>query len=156
MLNINFLLVSHSIHYRATCKLIVRRQQYHWGLVILTLLGIILSIGLVTNASFFAQAVDRVILTQNLAEFTRVTGRPPFSTDVYVFPSTRSPLTLEDAERISRQIADILSKEVGLPLRHMGIEISSGTMLLQPEPGSDLYAQGKDLLGSVSVEYIAN
>ena len=136
--------------------LILRRQQYHWGLVIMALLGIILSVGMVTNASFFSQAVDRVILEQNLAEFTRVTGRPPFSTNVYVFPSNRSPLTLEDSERISRQIADILASEVGLPLRHLGIEISSGTMLLQPEPGSDLYGQGKDLLGSVSVVYIAN
>ena len=136
--------------------LIVRRQQYHWGLVIMALLGIILSVGMVTNASFFSQAVDRVILVQNLAEFTRVTGRPPFSTNVYVFPSNRSPLILEDSERISRQIADILASEVGLPLRHLGIEISSGTMLLQPEPGSELYGQGKDLLGSVSVVYIAN
>lgn len=78
------------------------------------------------------------------------------STDVYVFPSNRNPLTLEDSERLSRQIADTLATEVGLPLRHSGIEISSGTMLLQPEPGSDLYGLGKELLGSVSAEYIAN
>ena len=62
--------------------LIVRRQQYHRGLVIMSLLGIILSVGLDTNASFLSQAVDRVILVQNLAEFSRVTGRPPFSTNV--------------------------------------------------------------------------
>jgi len=136
--------------------LIFRRVQYHKGLAILTLLGIILSIGLVTNASFFAQAVDRVILNQNFAEFTRLTGRPPFSTNVYVFPSNRSPLTLEDSEKISEQIADILATEVGLPLRHLGIELSSGTMILQPEPGSELYDQGKDLLGSVNAVYFAN
>jgi len=122
----------------------------------MTLLGIILSIGLVTNASFFAQAVDRVILLQNFAEFTRITGRPPFSTNVYVFPSNRSPLTLEDSERLSVQVADIMVKEVGLPLNYLGIELSSGAMILQPEPGSELYAQGKDLLGSVSAVYIAN
>jgi putative ABC transport system permease protein len=136
--------------------LIFRRVQYHKGLVIMTLLGIILSVGLVTNASFFSQAVDRVILLQNFAEFTRLTGRPPFSTNVYVFPSNRSPLTLEDSERLSKQIADILASEVGLPLRHLGIELSSGTMILQPEPGSELYDQGIDLLGSVGAVYIAN
>lgn len=135
--------------------LIVRRMQYHRGLVILALLGVIFSVGLVTNASFFSQAVDRVILEQNLAEFSRVTGRPPFSTNVYVFPSNRSPITLEDSEKVSRQIGDTLSSAVGLPLRQLGLEISSGTMLLQPAPGSDLYGQGKDLLGSVSIEYIA-
>ena len=135
--------------------LIVRRQQYHLGLGILALLGVILSVGLVTNASFFSQAVDRVILEQNLAEFSRVTGRPPFSTNVYVFPSERTPLTLQDSEKITSQIGDALSSEVGLPLRQLGLEISSGTMLLQPEPGSDLYGQGKDLLGTVSIVYIA-
>ena len=134
--------------------LILRRQQYHRGLVILSLLGVILSVGLVTNASFFAQAVDRVILEQNLAEFSRVTGRPPFSTNVYVFPSARRPLTLQDAETISRQIGGTLASSVGLPLRQLGLEISSGTMILQPTPGSDLYGEGMGLLGSVSVNYI--
>ena len=136
--------------------LIARRQQYHRGLALLALLGVILSVGLVTNASFFSQAVDRVILEQNLAEFSRETGRPPFSTNVYVFPSERSPLTLPDSERISGQIGAALSSEVGLPLRHLGLEISSGTMLLQPVPGSDLYGQGRDLLGSVSIIYMAD
>ena len=135
--------------------LIWRRQQYHRGLVMLAFVGVILSVGLVTNASFFAQAVDRVILEQNLAEFSHVTGRPPFSTNVYVFPSVRNRLTLEDSEKLAQQIGDTLSTSVGLPLRQRGLEISSGTMLLQPAPGSELYAQGKDLLGSVSVNYIA-
>ena len=136
--------------------LILRRQQYHRGMVLLALLGIILSVGLVTNASFFSQAVDRVILEQNLAEFSRVTGRPPFSTNVYVFPSERNPLTLQDSERISGQIGEALSSEVGLPLRQIGLEISSGTMLLQPQSGSDLYGQGNTLLGSVDIVYIAD
>ncbi|HLE91945.1 MAG TPA: ABC transporter permease [Anaerolineales bacterium] len=136
--------------------LIARRQQYHRGLVLLALLGVILSVGLVTNASFFSQAVDRVILEQNLAEFSRETGRPPFSTNVYVFPSAQTPLTLQDSERMSRQIGDALSSEVALPLRQLGLEISSGSMLLQPVPSSDLYGQGRDLLGSVSIIDVAD
>src|SRR5262245_54600894 len=135
--------------------LIVRRQQYHRGLVLLALLGIILSVGLVTNASFFAQAVDRVILEQNLAAFSLETGRPPFSTNVYVFPSARAPLTLQNSERISGRIGQALSSEVGLPLRQLRLEISSGTMLLQPAPGSEQSAQGSDLLGDVRIIYMA-
>ena len=136
--------------------LIARRQQYHRGLVLLALLGVVLSVGLVTNASFFSQAVDRIILQQNLAEFSRETGRPPFSTNVYVFPSERNPLTLQDSERLSAQVGDALASEVGLPLRQLGLEISSGTILLQPAPGSDLYGQGRDLLGSVSIIHMAD
>jgi len=136
--------------------LILRRQQYHSGLVILALLGIILSVGMVTNASFFSQAVDRTILLQNLSEFSRVTGRPPLSTNVYVFPSVRNPLTLEDSETLSRTIGDTLASSVGLPLRQLGIEISSGTMLLQLKPDSDLSEQGRNLLGTVNAVYVAN
>jgi putative ABC transport system permease protein len=136
--------------------LIFRRQQYHRGLVILSLLGIILSVGLITNASFFSQAVDRVILQQNLTEFSQETGRPPFSTNVYVFPSQRNPLTLEQAEQLSDQIGDTLSSSVGLPLRQLGLEISSGTMLLQPKPDSDLDGQITDMLASVNAVYIAD
>ncbi len=136
--------------------LIARRQQYHRGLVLLALLGVVLSVGLVTNASFFSQAVDRVILQQNLAEFSRETGRPPFSTNVYVFPSERSPLTLQDSERLAGQIGEVLSSEVGLPLRQLGLELSSGTMLIQPAPGSELYGEGRDMLGSLSAVYMAH
>lgn len=135
--------------------LIFRHQQYHRELLLMALFGIILSIGLVTNASFFARAVDRVILTQNLAEFSRVTGRPPFSTNVYVFPSTRNPVTLQDSEKLSHQIADVLVSEVNLPLRQLGVAISSGSMLLQPEPNSELYTQATELLGNINAVYIA-
>ena len=136
--------------------LVARRQLYHRGLTLLALLGVILAVGLVTNASFFSQAVDRVILEKNLSEFSRVTGRPPFSTNVYTFPSEQMPLTLQDSETLSGQIGEALSSEVGLPLRHLGLEISSGTMLLQPVPGSDLYGQGSDILASVTIVYVAD
>jgi putative ABC transport system permease protein len=136
--------------------LVMRRQRYRLGMVVMALLGIILSVGLVTNASFFSEGVDRVILLQNLAEFSRVTGRPPFSTNVYIFPSNRRPLTLEDAESLSPHIADILASEVGLPLRQLGIQVSSGTLLLQPMPESELYEGGRDLLGSVNAVYVAD
>lgn len=134
--------------------LLARRQRFHAGMVILALLGIILAVGLVTNASFFSEGVDRVILTQNLAEFSRVTGRPPFSTNVYIFPSQRFPITLQNAEQMSGHIGEILSSEVGLPLRQLGLTISSGKMLLQPPQGSALYEQGIDYLGSLKGVYV--
>ena len=136
--------------------LIARRLRYHAPMTLLALLGIILSIGLVTNASFFAEGVDRVILLQNLAEFSQETGRPPFSTNVYVFPSNRMPVTLETSEQLSKHIGDVLASEVGLPLRRLASLVSSGTMILQPEIGSELYGQGQDYLGSVRAVYIAD
>ena len=136
-------------------SLVLKRQRHNLGLTLLALLDIILAVGLVTNASFFSQAMDRVILTQELNAFSSVTGRPPFSTSAYVFPSRRYPMSLEDAEQVSRHVAGTLSGEVGLPVRQMGIQMSGGDMMLQPGPGSELYAEGQDYLGDVEVVYIA-
>ena len=136
--------------------LLASRLRFHAAMTTLTLLGIILAVGLVTNASFFAEGVDRVILLQNLSEFSRVTGRPPFSTNVYFFPSNRFPIKLEDSEQLSQHIGEILSSEVGLPLRHLGLQVSSGNMILQPEIDSDLYGQDQEFLGSVNALYVAD
>jgi putative ABC transport system permease protein len=136
-------------------KLIIKRQRHYLGLTLLALLGIILAVGLVTNAHFFSQAVDRVILMQELAEFSRITGRPPFSTSAYIFPSSRNPVKLEDAERLADHVAGTLSGEVGLPVRYLGMQVSSGGMMLQPAAQSELYGGGH-YLGDVSLVYIAN
>jgi putative ABC transport system permease protein len=136
--------------------LVLKRQRHNLGLTLLALFGIILTVGLVTNASFFSQAVDKVILLQELGDFSRVTGRPSFSTSAYVFPSRRSPITLENAEQLSRHVAETLSTEVGLPLRHVGLEVSSGSMMLRPGAESALYAEDQGFLEDVEVVYIAD
>ncbi len=136
--------------------LVLKRQRHNYGLTLLALLGVILTVGLVTNASFFAQAVDKVILLQELGEFSRVTGRPPFSTAAYIFPSRRNPLTLENAEQLSRHIAGTLSGEVGLPVRHIGLEVSSGSMMLRSGTATGIYAGEQGFLRDVEVVYIAD
>ncbi len=140
----------------AVINLILKRQRHNLSLTLLALLNIVLAVGLVTNASFFSQAVDRVILAQELDDFSRVTGRPPFSTSAYVFPSRRAPITLEDAEQASDHVAGTLGGEVGLPVRHLGLEVSSGGMMLRPSAGSDLYTEDADYLGNVELVYVAN
>ncbi len=134
---------------------IVKRQRHYLGLSLLALLNIILAVGLITNASFFAEAVDRVVLLQELKDFSSATNRPPFSTSVYVFPSRRQPLTLENAEQLANHIGQTIAGEVGLPLRHLGTEVSSGSLTLLPDPSSTLFA-GKETLGTIETVYIAN
>ena len=135
--------------------LVLKRQWHHPMLTLLALLGVILTVGLITSASFFAQAVDKVILLQELAEFTHVTKRPPFSTRVYTFPSARFPMSIEDGEELADHVAGTLSAEVGLPLTHLGLEVDSGNMLLQPAEGSSLYDAGKTHIDTLSLVYIA-
>ena len=137
-------------------KLLFKRQRHYLGLSLLALLDIILAVGLVTNASFFTQAVDRVVLLQELNEFTRVTGRPPFSTSIYVFPSRRNPVTLQNAEDIQKHVSGTLSSEVGLPLQSVNLQMSSGGLMMQAPPDSPMYVEGKSYLGNVEAVYIAN
>ena len=73
-----------------------RRLRYHAGLSLLSLLGFVLAIALVSSAAFFSNAVDTVIMRQELAEYSRVTGRPALSSRIYSPSSRVVPLTLED------------------------------------------------------------
>ncbi len=133
----------------------IERLVHHPGLTFLALLGVILAVGLVSNAAFFAQAVDQVILDQELAEFSRMTGRPPFSTSVYTFPTSESPISVALGEELSQNVASTLSAEVGLPVEHLRMQIHSGNMMLQPPEGETQYAAG-DFLGSVDIAYVEN
>jgi putative ABC transport system permease protein len=128
-------------------KLILKRQRHHLRLTLLALLNIILAVGLVTNSYFFSQAVDRVILNQELDKFSSGTGRPPFATSIYIFPSTRIPMTLENVEQASADIANTLSSEVGLPLRLFVTQVSSGGLMLQT-------VENRDYLGDTELLYI--
>ncbi len=125
-------------------------------LSLLTLIGMILAVGLLTSAGFFSQAVDRVILQQELDELSRVTGRIPFSTRVYFQPSSRRPITLVDAENVGRSIADTISSEIDLPLGHLGIQVESGGLMLIPAVDDQRYQSSNSFLDTVNVTYVAD
>ena len=136
-------------------RFVLKRQYHHPGITLLALLGVVLAVSLVTNASCFSQASAQLILNQKLAEFSRMTGRPAFSTTAYTFPSSRQPITVEMAEQAASDVANTLASEVGLPLKHLGIQVESGGMMLQPQEGSTLY-DGQSYLGSIDLAYIAD
>lgn len=136
-------------------SLAIRRLRHHPGLSMLALLGVVLAVGLVTSASFFAQAVDQVILTRELEEYTRVTKRPPFSTRVFSFSSPGYPLTVAIAEEQGQNVANTIAAEVGLPVREIGIQLDSNIMSMFPPPDSLQYDPSR-ALQDVHLIYIAN
>jgi putative ABC transport system permease protein len=135
-------------------RFVLKRQYHHPGVTLLALLGIVLAVGLVTNVSCFSQASTQLILNQKLAEFSHMTGRPAFSTTAYTLPSSRQPISVEAAEQAASDVANTLVSEVGLPLKHLGVQVESGGMMLQPQEGSVLYG-GESYLGSIDLAYIA-
>jgi putative ABC transport system permease protein len=136
--------------------LILKRQRHQYGLTLLALVSIILAVGLVTSPSFFTQAVDRVILAQNLKDFSKTTGRPALSTSVDYVPSTQHPTSVTEAETLAKNVASIMANKVGIPVRHQGLQISGGGMLMQPDKSSSLYSASNSFLETVELVYIAD
>ncbi|MBX3051419.1 MAG: ABC transporter permease [Caldilineaceae bacterium] len=136
--------------------LTLKRLRSQPGLALLSLLQIVLSVGLLTSAGFFAQAVDRVILQQELDRLSSVTNRPPFSTRVYFFPSSRKPMDVASAEAAGRSIAGTLSAEIGLPIAQAITQLESGNMMLMPPPNDIRYNSDSSFLATTNLVYIQN
>lgn len=130
--------------------LALKRLRFHPGLTLLALFGVVLAVGLVTSAGFFAQAVDQVILSQILTEYSRVAKRPPFSARVYTNASRQLPLSLARVETLAANVADTLTAEVGLPLKHVGLQIDSGVLPIRPRAEA-----GQRSLGNIHLIYMA-
>lgn len=134
--------------------LTLKRLRSQPGLALLAVLQIVLSVGLLTSAGFFAQAVDRVILQQELDRLSSTTGRPPFSTRVYYFPSSRKPMDVAAAEAAGRSIAGTLSAEIGLPIGQAITQLESGNMMLMPPPNDTRYSSDSAFLATTNLVFI--
>lgn len=121
------------------------RIRYYSGLSLLALLGVIIAVGLVTSAAFFAQAVDQVVLDRELTEYTRVTQRPPFSARVFAPSSRTVPLDLNRVDQLSEDVADTISSEVGLPVKMVILMADSGGLRFSPLPGDARYQNTRPL-----------
>ena len=124
------------------------------GLSSLALIGIVLAAGLLSSAGFFAQAVDRVILNQELDELSAATNRPAFSTRVYFFPSSRARMGVQAAERAGNSLSNTMAAEIGLPIARRDLQVESGSLALLPQGEDSRYLDAKDFLSSVNVVYI--
>jgi putative ABC transport system permease protein len=130
----------------------VKRLIYRPGLTLLALLGIVLAVGLVSSATFFSQAVDQVVLNQELDQLAKTTGRPPFSSAIYFFPSSEFPVTLQNAEQLADHLANTLAAEVGLPLKYRGVQLESGGMMMFTKAGDN--GQQPTYLDTVTFVYV--
>lgn len=139
---------------RGLFVLTLKRLASRPGLTILALIGIVLAVGLLSSAAFFAQAVDRVILNQELDELSAATNRPAFSTRIYFFPSSRKRMGIEAAERAGSSISGTLAAEIGLGVDRKDLQMESGSMVLLPAQGDSAYTDIREYLTSVNIVYI--
>ena len=113
----------------------------------------VLAIALVSSATFFSQAVDTVIMRQELADYAQAAGRPAFSSRIFAASTRTVPLTLERAETLGRDVADTLASEVGLTAKSVVLLADSGALTLKPKTGDTRYA-GKEQLGNAGVIWL--
>jgi len=130
--------------------LALRRIRHYMGLNFLALIGVVVAVGLVTSAGFFSQAVDTVVMRQELAEYSRITGKPPFSIRVFNSSTPAVPLSLEWAAELGKGIATTLSQELELPVNELMLQVNSGILAMQTERG------GTDSQTNVNVIYQEN
>ena len=111
-------------------------------LTLLSIIGVTLSIGLVTAIPLFSQAVSFVMLTGELSEISALSGRPPFSMRVYALPGAQYPLSMERARLFQDHVAEAIVSEVGLPLvaQYRQME-SQGLILYTPRAPPSPYGQ---------------
>jgi len=89
---------------------------------VLALVGIILAVGLVTDASFFSTAVDRVILLQELKDFSAGTAAHPSLPRCITSHPTGCPCRSKPPKSSPLPLPGILTSQVGLPLRFQRLQ----------------------------------
>ena len=111
----------------------LRRLVNRFGLTLLSIIGVTLAVGLVASIPIFSRAVSFVMLKEELNQISERTGRPLFSMRIYVLPSAKFELPLQQVKDLGDYIAQAFVTEVGLPLvtesRHME---TTGLVLLTP------------------------
>jgi len=141
----------------ALLVLALRRLRSRPGVTLLALLSVVLAVGLLSSTAFFAQAVDRALLQEELAALSDATDRPAFSSRIYTLPSTRRPLSLQQAERAARDVAGAFSGEIGLPVAQRVLHVESVGMMLLPGSNDARYAQSDSAyLKIVTFAYISD
>ena len=128
-------------------RLTYKRLAGNFGLTLLALFQIVLTVGLLSSAGFFAQAVDRVLLNEELDALSSRTGRPrPLRRASTSSPPPANLWTCPRPSAAGRSVATTLSAEIGLPIDDVGVHLESGSMMLLSPEGDERYGEESKFL----------
>ena len=138
-------------------RLALKRLRSRLGLTVLSLLGIILAVGMVTSIPIFTQAVSFVVLRSELDKLGQLAGRPPFAVRFYFLASANQPLSLASVSDMEERISRTLSTKVGLPIKQSITTVETLPLTLRSAPGSQLYTDKTNAgLGQVTIDAISS
>jgi putative ABC transport system permease protein len=124
-------------------RLSFRRLYSSLGLTLLSLLGVVLSVGMVTCIPIFSHAVSFLVLREELSKLSTEAQRPPFALRFFYVSSKDRPLDYAAAQGMQNVVKDIVSERLQLPITHLITEVNSPRMVVRPAAG-DLRFGGRE------------
>ena len=85
------------------------------GLALLALAGVVLPVAVLTSGAFFARAVDRALLWEELSTFNAAQQRPPLAIRTYAYGTPSDPLSFARAEGFLDTVAVSSVRRLGSP-----------------------------------------
>lgn len=130
----------------------LKRLQSRLSLTLLLIISVALIVGLMVAVPVFSGAVSMRMMREEIAFRTKTLGRPTFSLRFYSMPNVERPMGIEEAEYNRDWIADMLTRNLDLPLKMVYMQVESPMYHLRPQEGDLRYTS--DYLGSVKVAYV--
>jgi len=120
-------------------KIVLKRMQSRWGLTLLSVMGIALTIGLVVSIPLFAESVGFRILQKELARYAFGNANPLLAMRYYRVPSSPEPMTVQEALDLGKWLGQLTRQEVGLPVGRTYMQIGSDAFILRALPEDSRY-----------------
>ncbi|MFP3897122.1 MAG: ABC transporter permease [Anaerolineales bacterium] len=110
--------------------LVLKRTFRHWLLTLLSVIGIAITVGLISSIPIFSDSVGMSILHQELAE-EAYGGSPPLALRYYRVPSSPNTMTVQQALDTREWLGAMTRREVGLPVARTYTQIGSHALTIQ-------------------------
>ena len=116
----------------AIVRLALTRLRSRLGLSILSLVGVILGVALATSVPIFSQGVSYLVLREELTSLSQLATHPTFCLRFYYVPTSGQTFTLDQAQDMATLLADLVPREVSLPLTRIVTTVQSRRVTLLP------------------------
>jgi putative ABC transport system permease protein len=125
--------------------LALRRLRSRPALTLLSLLGVVLAVGLVSSVPVFAQAVSYLVLKNELTETIYSVRRPPLLIRLY-YERRPQPFPLAMVRDMEDRLAKLAAEKTGLTPQQRIHYVESPNLLLRPVPDGPQYLATDDKL----------
>lgn len=120
-----------------------RRMLSQLGLTLLSLVGVSLSIGMVTSIPIFSHAVSFLVMREELQQLADTVQRPPFALRCYYVSTKTRALDYGMALGMESVVTQVVSERLQLPIKLLVTEVDSPRIVVRPAQG-DMRFGGRD------------